>query len=246
MVDVNSNGYTFGFAFVACVLASLLLAGANLSLKDLQDRNVKTDKLRSVLVAAGFGTSTTPAQEVEEWFKEDIKVKVLETSTGLAAKDLSADEYDPKKHPNYTLIYECIKADQECSILPVEGKGLWGKMRGYVAVGNDNNSILGLCFYDHIETPGLGAEITEPWFMENFKDNKKILKVEGDYSEANFKGVTLLKGVKASDKPKEQQAYYVDGISGATLTCNGVTEVMTTFLYENYGKYLSNRQRGIK
>lgn len=251
MVNVNSNNFTVVFAAISCVIASVLLSASNLGLKDLQDSNVKTDKQRSVLLAAGLVDSNAPAEEVQAWFepsdgKAAIAPFIIDQSSGKIVTDIELSTYNkkPEKFPGKSLVYECTKPGKESVILPIKGQGLWGPLYGYLALGKDGNSVLGICFYDHKETPGLGAEITEPWFMAQFQSDKgkKLLSKSGDYSKESFVGIKALKGIKVIDKPESEQSHLIDGISGATITSNGVSDVLTNTIYEQYSAYLKNRK----
>ena len=96
-------------------------------------------------------------------------------------------------------------------IIPIESRGLWGKIKGYMALENDGTTVAGFTVYSHSETPGLGGEIEKAWFQKNFI-GKKIYNSEG-----NFVSIAIAKG-HVSNLPQAQQSHYVDGISGATLT----------------------------
>lgn len=251
MANVNSNNFTIGFAIVSCVAASFLLSSASIGLKDLQDSNVKTDKQRSVLMAAGLIGNDATKQEIASWFEGGdgtpaITPKIIDQATGKAETDINIDAYikKPAKFPGKSLVYECKKPGSESIILPIVGQGLWGPLKGYLALANDGNSVLGICFYYHQETPGLGAEITESWYTEQFvkEAGKKILKTPGDYSKDSFVGISSLKSLKVSEIEEAKQPYHIDGISGATITSVGVTEVLTNTLYEQYSAYLKNRK----
>lgn len=251
MANVNGNNFTIVFAIISCVTASVLLSGANEGLKDLQESNVKTDKQRSVLLAAGLATATTPAEEISGWFTSEsgapaITPIVIDEATGKAATDVDVEKFSkkPEKFKGKSMVYECSKPGMESIILPIVGQGLWGPLKGYIALGDDGNSVLGLCFYNHKETPGLGAEITEAWYMDQFskESGKKILLKDGDYSKESFIGISSLKGVKVVDKPASEQPYLIDGISGATITSDGVTDVLTETIFEKYSAYLKNRK----
>lgn len=251
MANVNSNSFTIIFAVISCVTASILLSGANQGLKERQSINVKIDMQRSVLLAAGLVEPGAPAEAISVWFNSEsgapaIQPKIIDQATGATASDVNVDDFTkkPEKFEGKSLVYECSKPGQESIILPIVGQGLWGPMKGYIALGADGNSVLGICFYDHKETPGLGAEITEKWYTDQFKSdsNKKLLKTPGDYSIESFVGLTSLKGITTADLPEEKRPYHIDGISGATITSVGVTDVLTKTLHKHYSAYLKNRK----
>ena len=114
--------------------------------------------------------------------------------------------------------------------MPVRGYGLWGILYGYLAISNDLNTIVGLEFYEHKETPGLGAEIDNPAWKALW-NGKKLFDEEGNLL------IEVIKGkVAANDM---ESTYKVDGLSGATLTSNGVTNLLAFWLGElGYSKFL--------
>ena len=125
-----------------------------------------------------------------------------------------------------------VDSKKNTLIIPISGKGLWSSLYGYFAIDiNNYSTVKGITFYAHGETPGLGAEISNKKFQDNFV-GKEI------YSLSNqLKSVTVIKG-KAQDTNK----YEVDGISGATITSNGVTTLLLRDLqrYESY--FIKNRK----
>ena len=114
-------------------------------------------------------------------------------------------------------------------IIPISGKGLWSTMKGYFAIGEDKNSTLGIVFYEHGETPGLGAEVDKPWFQNQFKidKGKKIFD-----ENQNLVSITVNKKKNTDGKKHE-----VDGITGATVTSDGVTKFLKRDL-DRYKKFL--------
>jgi Na+-transporting NADH:ubiquinone oxidoreductase subunit C len=112
--------------------------------------------------------------------------------------------------------------------IPLKGKGLWSTLYGYLALQNDAATVSGITFYKHGETPGLGAEISKKWFQKNFLD-KKILDEDG-----NLYGVVVAKAKAVNSGHPLKHS--VDGISGATITANGVTRLIKhcTKMYDPY------------
>lgn len=127
-------------------------------------------------------------------------------------------------------------------VFPVSGFGLWAPIYGYIAVGPDGDHVIGTTWYEHGETPGLGANITEPWWQKQFYD--KLIFQESTAGASDFKtadmGIIVVKG-KVKDvygnSPKAKSA--VDGMSGATLTGDGVTAAYRNSLTP-YRKFLMN------
>jgi len=250
VVNVNSNSFTLLFAVIACVVSGTLLSAASLGLKEKQEINIKIDKQKSVLSAAGLLGEGDSPETISGWFDGDsasITSYLIEEATGNKFDEVSVELYlkKPSNYPELSLIYESNKVGSECFILPIVGKGLWGKMFGYLALSKDADNVLGIKFYNHKETPGLGAEITEPWFIEQFQQiegkGKKLLRSgEGAWDE-RFEGITVLKGLSVADLPAEKQPYAVDGISGATITSVGVQGILIKQIRDTYGPFLKQQ-----
>ena len=144
-------------------------------------------------------------------------LSAFEKKKGLLAgraKQKLAD-YDP----GYKSLFRYIPGGKLNSyIVPIDGPGLWGMMFGYIALKPDLNSVKGITFYKHIETPGLGGEAEKPWFRNNWVDKKIFDK------NNKFVSVGVAKG-KATDSYKgDELNHYVDGMSGATITGKGITD----------------------
>jgi Na+-transporting NADH:ubiquinone oxidoreductase subunit C len=184
---------TLVFAGATCLVVSLLLSVTAAALKPAQVANARLDENKNIIKAFGIDISDkavwTPAK-IEEVFEKNISKT---ESDGLVVYTWTEDGAgEPNKYA-----------------FPIKGKGLWGDIYGYLALQSDLESIAGISFYKHIETPGLGAEIEKPWFQNQFKGKK--LYDEGEPTDFAIK------------KPgAELDEHSVDGISGATLTGKGV------------------------
>lgn len=203
---MSSNLKSFVFAGVLCFVCSILLTAASSGLKEFQQRNISLDMHKNILKSVGLIAEDQKysADQIEKLYTERIR-SVWTTSDGEIVDEA-------KRGPKDMPIYLNMKQDEiESYIIPVESRGLWGKIYGYLAVKNDGATISGFTVYKHSETPGLGGEIEKRWFQKNF-EGKKILGQGGD-----FIAVSVAKGAVA-DMPKEKQSHFVDGISGATLT----------------------------
>ena len=268
MSNRRSDLYTFGFAGAICIFCAVILANAATLLKPRQQANIKLDIVTNILTAVGHDVAQLKEKPVDHIFKiyqDEIKVQLLdknnvETSRDFMEVELAKlgypkeeladldsglllakfngkmnllakiakepqDEYDPQ----FKVIYVHKVQDQvNAYVIPIQGYGLWDIIKGYVALDTDLNTIKGVTFYEHKETPGLGAVITADWFKEQFK-GKKILDQNG-----HLTSVTVAKG-KGRGGPHE-----VDGISGATLTGNGINQFLKADLgrYEPYFKTL--------
>lgn len=136
--------------------------------------------------------------------------------------------------PKYSVVYEVYaddaKSELDLRVFPVEGVGLWGTLYGFLALDKDGNTIRGLTFYSHKETPGLGAEVDNPRW-KNLWPGRKAFGESGDAAIQVIKGVAG----KAEDDP-----HRVDGLSGATITSNGVTNLLRFWLGEDgFGPFLA-------
>jgi len=254
-----STSYTFGFAAGICLVCSLFVSGAAVALADLQEQNKILDKQKKVLAVAQIieeGASPSAA-EVQDLFASKIDVKVVDMKTGKEVEaPFEVSTYDQKKAskdpamsfevepndakvgriPNHTLVY-CVKEADGCGqyILPIEGKGLWSTLRGFLSLDKDLGTIRGITFYEHGETPGLGGEIDNPGWKASWPGRKL-------YSE---EGKLAIKVIKGKAGPVESAPHSVDGISGATLTCKGVNHLVRYWMGEKgFGPYLANLKQG--
>jgi Na+-transporting NADH:ubiquinone oxidoreductase subunit C len=229
MSTPKGDGYVIFFAAVVCVICSLMLSAAASMLKKPQDYNKEIDRKMNVLKAFGVairddeGRRIT-APEVEKYFTDHIEEATVDGATGQIAPDrASATTPLPLyvwKENGVTVKYA----------FPISGKGLWSTIKGYLALDQDLSTIAGVTFYEHGETPGLGAECETDWFQANFRgkkvfENGKRLRFE------------VVKG-KMADKYPQGNDHAVDGISGATLTGNGITRFINADL-DKYEPYFS-------
>jgi Na+-transporting NADH:ubiquinone oxidoreductase subunit C len=145
-----------------------------------------------------------------------------------------------KERSRYVVVYQVYEDDQlTMIILPVYGYGLWSTLYGYIALQADANTVVGLRFYQHGETPGLGGEIDNPRWLRLWPD-KKI------YDDAATPLIEVVKG-QVSRNGNARETYQVDGISGATLTGRGVTNLLRYWFGEHgYGPYLQNLRDNIE
>ena len=184
---------TLIFAAGVCVVVSLLLAGTAKSLEPLQTANEEFDVKRNIVKAFGVDISNKkewPRTKIEETFEKHVKEEKAGELPIFTWTDEGAD-----KASKYAF--------------PISGKGLWSMLYGYLALDADLETIAGVSFYKHGETPGLGAEIEKDWFLSQFPGKK--LYADGKPTEF----LVVKPGTPLTDSS-------VDGISGATLTGNGV------------------------
>ena len=225
-MNVNKNSYTIGFASVMVIIVAALLAYTSISLTPYQDRNIELEKKQNILQSVGVEVERDNSEIIySQYIKEELilddKGNVLDGSAfdvdlGVEVKKNIADQ----KLPLYISILE---DSSRCFIIPLRGKGLWGPIWGYVALKEDVNTVLGAVFAHSSETPGLGAEINQSFFQEPFRD-KKIFN-----SDDEFVSITVIKG-----GAPDGSMHAVDGISGGTITSDGVTDMIK----ERVSRYL--------
>lgn len=231
------------FVMIVSFFSSLVLAFVAMSLKPSIDKNINLDKKQSILRSIDIDVSGLSSIEVDESYDSHIEEIVIDKK-GVVINDVDLSdivwvENKGNGSTNYILeldddtyindflpIYKTNNPDGY--IIPISGKGLWSTMKGYFAIGEDKNSTLGIVFYEHGETPGLGAEVDKPWFQNQFKidKGKKIFD-----ENKNLVSITVNKKKNTDGKKHE-----VDGITGATVTSDGVTKFLKRDLdrYKNF------------
>ncbi len=218
---MSRNVHTVLFAVVLCCVISILLTAASTGLQKFQQKNIQLDKQKNILKSVGLilEDKTYTAEAVEKLYRENI----LSVWTNPDGKILEA----PKKGEQHLPMYLYLKNEGiEAYIIPINSRGLWGRILGYLAIGNDGATVSGFTVYKHSETPGLGGEIEKEWFQKNYM-GKKIVNREGA-----FVSVSIAKGKAAGKIPKGLELSYVDGISGATLTGKYLTAGMRDILLD--------------
>ncbi|MEL6106028.1 MAG: Na(+)-translocating NADH-quinone reductase subunit C [Planctomycetota bacterium] len=257
MPQPNQTFRTLQVAAVLCIACSAVVSLARVGLLKQQEDNKVLDRQKNILDAAGLSTgefgqpaSELSREQIEElyaWVEEElIDLETGETVTDMdvaaydareaAAKDetsvpIGDVEYNPgvPRREKIAKVYKVKRpgSDQQLIVLPVYGKGLWSTLYGYLALKGDLNTIQGLTFYEHAETPGLGGEVDNPKWKAQWED-KKLFDSEGDPAAIVFKGTAPRGDIHA-----------VDGLSGATITSRGVTVLIRYWAGENgYGNYL--------
>jgi Na+-transporting NADH:ubiquinone oxidoreductase subunit C len=233
-----STSKTITFAVVVCLVCGVFVAGSAVGLKERQKENEVLDRQKKVLEVAGITTSTpeelkaTYAARVNPTDVPLVKEGCAEGKKGLTGPAPAGNKAKVANLPNCATIFLIRDAKDpaktETIILPVEGKGLWSTLYGYIAMDPNGADIKGLTFYKHGETPGLGGEVDNPRWKAQWI-GKKAYK-PGDAAPALF-----------VQKGKANNEYSVDGLSGATLTSNGVTYLLQFWLSpELFGTYLKS------
>lgn len=248
-------------AILLCLVCSIIVAGAAVGLKDRQIENKQLDKNKNILAAAGL---LVEGKSIKEQFKQiTTRIVNLETSTYATDAELAeikAAGYNPKafdqrkssKDPafsdkldadkdiasikrleNFAAIYTVEKDGKvETMVLPVHGYGLWSTLYGFVALEGDLETIVGLGFYSHAETPGLGGEVDNPSWKAKWVGKKLY----------NAKGELAIKVIKGKSAPGDLNS--VDGLSGATLTSRGVSNLVQFWLGDDaFGDFLQKARK---
>lgn len=248
----HSTGYTFLFAGVVCVVCAVLVSSSAVSLSTLQQTNAKLDKQKNVLYAAGLAdpSDALSADEVVRRF-ENVRAMAIRVKDGEAAPEIDPELFNARKAavkpdtgrrapPNasaikrmarHQVIYHVVDEAGEVSmiVLPIEGYGLWGTLYGFLALDADTKTVRGLTYYEHKETPGLGGEVDNPAW-------KALWPGRMAFDDKGELALTVIKGQAGSpgDDP-----YRVDGLSGATITSRGVTNMLRFWLGDGgFGPYL--------
>jgi Na+-transporting NADH:ubiquinone oxidoreductase subunit C len=227
---VRKDSYTFIFAAIVTIVCSVLLSAAVTLLKERQQQNMAIDMQLNILNCVGIRApqgKVFSRGEILHLYNENIRSLVIDLQ-GNKKSEMKVEDLNPKRDKELLPVYYVQKDSViEAYIIPISGKGLWSTIYGYLALEADAITVRGITFYKHGETPGLGGEIEKDWFKNNFI-GKKIISPDG-----KLVSISVVKG-KVKDKiPEKEHYHYVDGISGATLTGDG----LTNFLKENLLTY---------
>ena len=234
-MNSDSNRHTYIFAGVMVITIAFVLSFTSESLKELKADNVKKEKMQNILFAAGINVSRDESEELyTQYIIEELSLKNngdIDNSVSAFNINLALEikkDINSQRFPLYVANID----DNRYYIIPLRGNGLWNAIWGYIALKEDVNTIKGVSFGHQAETAGLGAEITEDWFTNSFVD-EKILNDNGD-----FVGVYV---TKTNNDPEnaDKNDNEVDAISGATITGDGVADMIKERL-ENYLPYFNN------
>lgn len=224
----DSNVYTVVYASVMVILVAVVLAFTSQSLKETQMKNEDIDKMMQILRSVRVQAT---AADAEAKYNELIKESFLVNANGqkIDGNAFGANIVEAfEKHTDLPVFVATIDGEKKY-ILAMRGAGLWGPLWGYISLDADKNTVYGADFSHQGETPGLGAEITRPVFSEEFY-GKKIFNNAGD-----FKSIAVVKPGKSAEGQD-----YVDGISGGTITSQGVDKMLYTSLHD-YIEFLKSK-----
>lgn len=256
MASNDSIKKTLTVAFLLCLVCSVIVSTTAVLLKPAQQANKELDFRRNILVAAGM---LQAEKSVDELFKQ-VTTKVVDLESGTYTDAVDPATFDQRKAANDTTMSEALPSDKDIAsisrlenyaevyiveqpdggidkiILPIRGYGLWSTLRGFIALEGDLNTVRGLTYYEHGETPGLGGEVDNPRWKALW-EGKKVYNEQGDVA------LSVVKGSVSDDTPNAE--FKVDGLSGATLTSNGVDNMIEFWLGEQgFARFLDNLKRG--
>ncbi|SNY92612.1 Na+-transporting NADH:ubiquinone oxidoreductase subunit C [Cohaesibacter sp. ES.047] len=236
-----------------CLFCSMIVSAAAVALRPVQEQNKVLDKRRNILEVAGLYQS---GMDVNKTFSERVEPRLVDIEAGTfsdaadpATYDQRAAASDPTRsvapendiagigrQAKLAAIY-LVRDDAgevEKIILPVHGYGLWSTLYGFVALKSDGNEVAGFQFYEHAETPGLGAEVDNPSWKSQWP-GKKIYGEDGDVQ------ITVSKGSPSG----EMAQYHIDSLAGATLTSRGVDNLVQFWMGEQgFKRFLENLKEG--
>lgn len=253
MSSNDSIRKTLLVALSLCIVCSVIVSTAAVLLKPAQEANKTLDRKRNILAAAGM---LDESRSVEEQFAQ-VKTRVVDLRSGEFSDDVDPASYEPVKaakdpsrsmdleedpakigrREDYALVYlvENESGQLDKLILPVRGYGLWSTLYGFIALEADANTVAGLGFYEHGETPGLGGEVDNPRWKAQWP-GKQVYR-DGEVE------LGLVKG--SVDASSDMAPWRVDGLSGATLTSRGVTYLVQFWLGERgFKPFLNNLKTG--
>ncbi|GGW92102.1 Na(+)-translocating NADH-quinone reductase subunit C [Alteromonas halophila] len=245
----ESLGKTIGIVVAVCLVCSVVVSGAAVGLRSIQQTNASLDKKSNILTAAGLYEQGMSADNIESVYAERVEQRFVDLESGEFTEAPGSD-YDMYKaakktdmstkvtnsnvgfqrRPNVASVWMVRDDAGEVSrvILPVHGSGLWDLMYGFLAVDNDGQTIRELIYYDQAETPGLGGEVQNPAWQDKW-DGKKLYE-DGEVA------------IRVKKNAKPSNPHSVDALSGATLTSNGVENTIRYWTGEQgFGEFLKKQ-----
>lgn len=255
----DSLSNTLMVSVVLCIVCSLAVSAAAVALRPRQEANEVLGRQRNILDASGLAlgeyglpASDLTVDQVQELYQR-IEERLVDLQTGQYVTDVDIASYNPRdaakqadssvptNDPQYTigrnrreriarvfLVRHPHSGEITQVVLPVYGQGLWSTLYGYLAVRRDLQTVQGLTFYEHGETPGLGGEVDNPRWKEQFV-GLKLYDEDGNPALGTARGAA----------PAGSE-HLVDGLSGATITANGVTHLIRYWIGpDGYANYLN-------
>jgi Na+-transporting NADH:ubiquinone oxidoreductase subunit C len=232
---------------IACIACAVIVSVTAVSVRPEQNLNIENEKKLKILAAAGIVTNEVDKEfsKIETLYIDFVSNQLIQIEGNYdhikASASAESSSIIPKKQDiailkrreNVAPIYVWYSKEEQIEkvVLPIRGYGLWGTLYGYISLDADLNTVKGIEYYDHKETPGLGGEVDSPAWKADW-NGKKVYNSSGEVI------LYVTKGPSSED-------YEIDGISGATLTSNGVTNMIRYWLGENgYGPVLQQLREG--
>ena len=251
MPHEHSGKRIFGVAFVLCVVCATLLTTATVLLRPVQQANRLLERQRNVLAVAGLWE---PGRSVEE-MSAQLQIRLVDLSTGQFVAAGHPERFDARRAARNPAQSIALSPEQDIAqikrranlaqvylvhdeaggirtiVLPVHGYGLWSQFYGYLALEGDGNTVKGLSFYEHSETPGLGSKVDNPEW-------KALWPGKQVYDEQRRPAIRLVKG--PVDQYDPEAVHQVDALSGATLTTRGIENLLRFWLGpDGFGPFLA-------
>ena len=245
----ESLGKTVGIVVAVCLVCSIVVSGAAVGLRSLQQTNAALDKKSNILTAAGLYETGMSNSAIESTYSERVEQRFVNLDEGTFVEAPKPDydmykaaketEYSTKvtnsnvgfqRRPNVASVYlvRDDAGDVSRIILPVHGSGLWDLMYGFLAVDADGQTVRELIYYQQKETPGLGGEVQNPAWQAKW-DGKELYE----------NGEVAIRVVKNANP---SNPHTIDALSGATLTSNGVENTVRYWVGEQgFGQFLKNQ-----
>lgn len=255
----ESTARTLTVALLVCLVCSVFVAGAAVALKPIQVDNRLLDKQRSILAIAGLGDPGMSASQVKALFDERIVARVVDLQSGTFTDAQDPRTFDPLRAAKDPKLSDSLPGEQDIAsikrrerfstvylierngrldtlILPVRGYGLWSTLYGFMAIKGDLNTVVGMGFYQHAETPGLGGEVDNPKW-------KALWRGKTLFDDHGSLAVRVVKG--GVDPQNPNAGHQVDALAGATLTSNGVNNLLHFWLGEQgFGPFIAKLRAG--
>ncbi len=232
----HSVTYIIIFSAVVCIVCSLFVSGTAVGLRSRIAYNMLLDKQFSVLRA--IGEEDVSEEAVDTLFGTKIIPQMIDIKTGDVVEADNPSAFDTKKAAkdpatsfeapanearvvrvaDQAVVYQIMDEGGalDMVVLPIRGAGLWSTMYGFLAVDKDGETVRGITFYEHGETPGLGGEIDNPEWQAKWI-GRKLYDTDGE---------VVLDVIKGAAGPADADPHRVDGLSGATLTGRGVANTL--------------------
>ena len=228
-MNKQGNTYTFLYSVVLVVVVAALLSIVSLSLQPRQNENRQNEKRQNILSAIHISsTAANSAELFDKYIKEQFIINSKGDRIEGKAFDVNIEkQYNLPVEKRELPVFVANVDGATKYILPTYGVGLWGPVWGYISLNEDKNTVYGVLFDHKGETPGLGAEITQPFFQKQFS-GKTV------FENSSLKAITVKKGGNATG------VHEVDGISGGTITSKAVETMIADYLkcYEQFLKQI--------